>query len=57
MRNRNDNLTQLTWPTLRAALRQYFRPADFKRRARDELANCTQKGAVTNYIDRIKRIA
>ena len=33
-----------------------FKPADYHRHARDELATCVQKGPVTGYIDRMKRI-
>ena len=37
LRNQNFDLTKTTWPTLQHAIRSYFRPADYKRRARDEL--------------------
>ena len=33
-----------------------FRPVDYHRRARDELASCIQKGPVSHYIDKMKRI-
>ena len=36
-------------------MRQYFRPADYKRRARDELHRLHQTGRVTGYIDAFKR--
>ena len=43
------------WSTLKTAIRDYFHPSDFKRRARDELASMRQKTSVTGYIDAFKR--
>ena len=40
--------------TLKFAIRDYFRPSDFKRRVRDKLASMRQKTSVTGYIDAFK---
>ena len=39
-------------------MQAYFKPADFHRRARDELAACKQRNPnnVSGYIDAMKRI-
>ena len=55
LRTSTIDLNTITWPTLKTELRNYFRPADFKRRARDKLANIKQTGKVSGYIDAFKR--
>ena len=47
----------LAWETLKQDILNTFRPADYHRRARDELASCVQRGAVTVYIDCMKQSA
>ncbi len=42
---------------MKQELQTYFKPADQHRRARDALANCTQTGSVSRYIDTMKRLA
>ena len=38
MRNQDFDFEMLQWTDLRGEIRQYFRPADYHRRARDSLA-------------------
>ena len=40
LRNQAYDMTTLTWQTLKHDLQDYFKPADYKRRIRDKLANC-----------------
>ena len=56
LRTSGLDLDTTKWSTLKYEIRAYFRPADFRRRARDELANLKQTGRVTNYIDNFKRV-
>ena len=46
----------MAWGTLKSELRLYFRPADYRRRAHDKLANMRQMGKVSGYIDAFKRV-
>ena len=55
LRSSGIDLDRTKWSTLKIAIRDYFRPSDFKRRMRDELASMRQKTSVTGYIDAFKR--
>ena len=55
LRSSGIDLDRTKWSTLKIAIRDYFRPSDFKRRARDKLASMRQKTSVTGYIDAFKR--
>ena len=55
LRSSNLDLNVTKFPTLKYELRVYFRPADYRRWARDDLANLKQQGPVTGYIDVFKR--
>ena len=48
------DLDRTKWSTLKIAIRDYFRPSDFKRCARYELASMRQKNSITGYIDAFK---
>lgn len=55
LRNKQYTLATLQWTNLKQDIQTYFRPADYHRRARDALASCSQTGAVSRYIDAMKR--
>ena len=55
LRSSGLDLDRTKWSTLKTQVRDYFRPADYRRRARDELATMKQQGKVTYYIDAFKR--
>ena len=57
LRSRQYNMSTLSWTNMKQELQTYFKPADQHRRARDALANCTQTGSVSKYIDTMKRLA
>ena len=57
LRHQNYAFNTLTWNQLKSDMQQYFKPADFHRRARDRLARCQQTHSVARYIDAMKRIA
>ena len=48
------NLDCTKCSTLKVAIRDYFRPSDFKRHVRDKPASMRQKNSVTGYIDAFK---
>ena len=48
------NLDRTKWSTLKVAIRDYFRPSDFKRRMQGKLASMRQKNSITGYIDAFK---
>ena len=54
LRSSGINLDRTKWSTLKVAIRDYFRPSDFRHRARDKLASMRQKNSVTGYIDAFK---
>ena len=57
MRNRSNDLSMLKWSDLKKSLQEYFRPADFYRRAQDEIVYTKKTGQVVAYIDKMKCIA
>ena len=57
MMNQSFDFNMLEWPTLKAYIKEYFCPADFKQWAHDSLAACTQTNSVSAYIDAMKNCA
>ena len=49
------NLHSETWTTFKTQLLDTFRPKDYNRRARDQLAHCTQTGNVMGYAAAFQR--
>ena len=54
LRSSGIDLDRTKWSTLKIAIRDYFRPSDFKRHARDKLASMRQKPSITGYINAFK---
>jgi hypothetical protein len=52
-----DPTTPLTWPMLRASMRQYFAPPNEDRRLQDEWANLRQHGSVFEYVSILTALA
>src|SRR5437667_9982321 len=52
-----DPAVQLTWPTLRHAMHEYFAPPNEDRRLQDEWANLKQFGTVFEYISILTALA
>ena len=48
------DLDRTKWSTLKIAIRDYFRPSDFKHRAQDKQSSMRQKNSATGYIDAFK---
>ena len=54
LRSSGINLDRTKWSTLKIAIRDYFRPSDFKCHAQDKPASMRQKNSITGYIDAFK---
>jgi hypothetical protein len=52
-----DATTPLTWPTLRASMKQYFVPPNKDHRLQDEWANLRQHGSVFEYVSILTALA
>src|SRR5947207_3911261 len=52
-----DPAVQLTWPTLRHAMREYFAPRNEDRRLQDKWANLKQFGTVFEYVSVLTALA
>jgi hypothetical protein len=52
-----DTSTTLTWPMLRASMKQYFAPPNEDRRLQDEWANLRQQGSVFEYVSILTALA
>ena len=52
-----DAATPLTWPTLRASMKQYFAPPNEDRRLQDEWAYLRQHGSVFEYVSILTALA
>ena len=56
LRTNSFDLSRKAWGTLKSELCLYFRPADYRHRARNELANMRRMGKVSGYIDAFKYV-
>jgi hypothetical protein len=52
-----DPAIPLTWPMLRASMKQYFGPPNEDRRLQDEWANLRQQGSVFEYVSILTALA